>query len=132
MWIDRFDLKLCVNTVAPVDDAADFPLSIYAPANGEYTIANANANANADYTLYLTRDGEAIWNLTSSPYTLDLNKGTVSNYGLRLILQAPQTATGLDEALIDAQGETRKVLIDQKVFIIRGDKVYSIDGQIVK
>ena len=42
------------------------------------------------------------------------------------------TATGLDEALIDAQGETRKVLIDQKVFIIRGNEVYTIAGQLVK
>ena len=132
VWVDRYDTKLALNTTAPVNGVADFPLSLYAPANGEYTIANANANANADYTLYLTRDGEAIWNLTSSPYTLDLNKGTVSNYGLRLILQAPQTTTGIDEAVIDAQGQTQKVLIHDKVYIIRGDKVYSIDGQIVK
>lgn len=132
MWIDRFDLKLCVNTVAPVDDAADFPLSIYAPANGEYTIANANANANANYTLYLTHDGEAIWNLTSSPYTLTLDKGIVSNYGLRISAKSPQTATGVDEAIVDAQGETRKVLMNEKIYIIRGNEVYGIDGKMVK
>ena len=37
-----------------------------------------------------------------------------------------------DEAVVDAKGETRKVLIDNKVYIIRGENVYTIDGQLVK
>ena len=41
-------------------------------------------------------------------------------------------ATGVDEAIVDAKGETRKVLIGNQVFIIRGDKVYTIDGQLVR
>ena len=40
--------------------------------------------------------------------------------------------TGIDEAVVDAKGETRKVLINDQVFIIRGEKVYSVDGQLVK
>lgn len=88
---------------------------------------------NSDYAVYLTYDGRVIWNLSSSPYTLTLNGGIDSNYGLRLYAeQSPQTTTGIDEAVIDAQGQTQKVLIHDKVYIIRGDKVYSIDGQIVK
>jgi len=134
IWVDRYDTKLALNTTALINETAEFPLSLYAPQAGEYTITNDQSPiTNEDYTIYLTRDGEAIWNLSSSPYTLDLNKGTVSNYGLRLIAQqAPQTATGLDEALIDAQGETRKVLINDKVYIIRGNEVYTLDGRLVK
>lgn len=63
---------------------------------------------------------------------LSLEKGTSTQYGLRISAKAPQNATGVDEAVIDAQGETRKVLINDKVYIIRGDKVYSVDGQLVK
>ena len=46
--------------------------------------------------------------------------------------KAPEVATGFGEAVVDAHGKTTKVLIDGKVFIIREDRVYSIDGQLVK
>ena len=39
---------------------------------------------------------------------------------------------GMDEAVVDAQGNIRKVLINDQVFIIRDNKVYSIDGQLVR
>ena len=88
---------------------------------------------NADYAVYLTYDGRVIWNLGYAPYVLSLEKGVNEHYGLRLYAeQSPQTATGIDEAVIDAQGDTRKVLINQKVFIIRGDEVYTLDGRLVK
>ncbi len=108
-----------------------FPINLYAPTAGEYTIANA-FSPDDEYTVYLTRDGEAIWNLSDSPYTMTFNKGTVNGYGIRLAKKAPQIATGVDEAVVDAKGETRKVLVNDKVFIIRGDQVYSVDGQLVK
>ena len=63
---------------------------------------------------------------------MNLEKGTYTNYGLRVSARAPQSTTGIDEAVVDAKGETRKVLINDQVFIIRGEKVYSVDGQLVK
>ena len=132
MWVDRYDAKLCMNTMTPVNNVAEFPLGIYAPRAGEYTIAVEQANATEDHSLYLTYDGEAIWNLSEGAYTATLDKGTTANYGLRVSTKAPQVATGIDEAVVDAQGETKKVLINNQVFIIRGEKVYTIDGQMVK
>ena len=61
-----------------------------------------------------------------------LDAGTTEHYGLRLVLASPQVATSIEEAVVDAQGEIRKVLINDQVFIIRGEKVYTIDGQLVK
>ncbi len=134
MWIDRYDSKLCVNTVAPEGDATNFPLSIFAPASGEYQISNVKSQISNDveYELYLTLNGQAIWNLSDGAYVANLNKGTDANYGLRISAKAPQVVTGVDEAIVDAQGDTRKVLIGNQVFIIRGDKVYSVDGRLVK
>ena len=134
LWINRYGTKLGLNTTAPEDGVAEFPMGVYAPVAGEYTISNLQSPmSDDDYTVYLTRNGETIWNLSESAYTLDLAAGVNTTYGLRLSAhRAPQTATGVDEAVVDAQGETRKVLIDNKVFIIRGDKVYSVDGQLVK
>lgn len=132
MWIDRYDAKLCINTVAPEGDATNFPMSIFAPKAGNYTIAIEREKATEDYDLYLTYNGEAIWNLSDGAYTANFAKGTINNYGLRVSARAPQITTGIDEAVVDAKGETRKVLVNDQVFIIRGEKVYTIDGQLVK
>jgi hypothetical protein len=133
MWINRYDEKLCVNTDELINETANYPLGISVPANGDYTIINHQSSIiNEDYTLYLTLNGEAIWNLSDDAYTLTLDKGTTNAYGLRIVAKAPAIVTGIDEAIVDAQGETRKVLINNQVFIIRGENVYSVDGQIVK
>ena len=130
MWINRYDAKLCKNTVALQGEQVEYPLNISAPAAGEYILSAMQERGNA--TLYLTRNGEAIWNLSESDYVLLLENGATAEYGLRLSAKAPQVATGIDEAVVDAQGETKKVLINNQVFIIRGEKVYTIDGQMVK
>ena len=132
MWINRYDAKLCVNAVVPEGEVTSFPMSIFAPKAGTYTIAIERELATEDYALYLTYNGEAIWNLSDGAYTANLNKGTDANYGLRISIKAPQVHTGVDEAIVEAQGDTKKVLINNQVFIIRGDKVYSIDGQLIK
>ena len=131
MWINRYDAKLCVNTAELISETAEYPLGISVPANGEYTISLA-AQPNEDYTVYLTLNGEAIWNLGNGEYTLTLSKGASNEYGLRVSAKSPAVATGVDEALVDAQGDTKKVLINDQVFIIRGENVYTIDGQLVK
>ena len=131
IWVDRYDTKLALNTTAPVADVAYFPINLYAPIAGEYTITNAFV-PDDDYTVYLTLNGEAIWNLSSAPYTVTLDNGTTKGYGLRLSRKTPQTPTGIDEAVVDAHGDIRKVIINDKVYIIRGEKVYSADGQLVK
>ena len=131
IWIDRYDAKLCVNAVVPEDDATTFPMSLFAPKAGDYSIAIEREKATEDYNLYLTYNGQAIWNLSEGAYVANLNKGTDANYGLRI--SARKTPTGIDEAIVDSK-ETiaAKVLINGRVFIIRDNKVYSIDGQIVK
>lgn len=135
IWVERYDAQLGLNTTALINDMAEFPLKLYAPNAGEYTISSIQPSVLSDeddYTVYLTREGEAIWNLSESPYTLTLSTGKTENYGVRLVRKAPQIATGIDEAVVDAKGETRKVIINDKVFIIRGENVYSVDGQLVK
>lgn len=132
MWMERYNTKLCKNTVEMNGEAVNYPLVISAPVAGEYIISNANVNANAGYALYLTQNGVVIANLSEGDYTLYLNGGTTHEYGLRIGARAPQTATCVDEAVVDAQGEIKKVLIDNKVYIIRGNNVYTVDGQMVK
>ena len=128
MWINRYDAKLCKNTLALQGESVEYPLHISAPQTGGYVLSASQERGDA--TLYLTYEGEAIWNLSESDYVLQLEKGTTANYGLRI--SARKTPTGIDEAVVDAQGKIEKVLINDKVFIIRGNNVYSVDGQMVK
>lgn len=130
MWINRYDAKLCKNTVALQGEQVEFPLNISAPVAGDYELSASQERGDA--TIYLTYNGEAIWNLSDGAYVANLSKGTDANYGLRINAKAPQVATGVDEAIVDAKGETKKVIINDKVFIIRGEKIYSIDGRLAK
>lgn len=133
IWVNRYDAKLSVNTQSLSNNEATYPLAIQIPANGEYVLSIEPSTAgNQESTLYLTRDGVAIWNLNNGAYTGTFESGTTSAYGLRVTAKAPQITTDMDEAVVDAHGKTTKVLIDGKVFIIREDRVYSIDGQLVK
>ena len=132
IWVNRYDTKLALNTTALFNETAEFPMGVYAPTAGEYTIS-LNAQPSDEYNVYLTRDGQAIWNLSDGAFTTDLNAGIQANYGLRLTVnKAPQVVTGVDEAVVDAKGEIRKVMINNQVYIIRGENVYTIDGQLVK
>jgi hypothetical protein len=132
LWVDRYGEQLCVNTQELTNEMAYYPLGISIPQAGEYTISQESMAETGNYTLYLTYNGEVVWNLSDGAYTFSLPQGETMGYGLRIVAKTPSVATGVDEALIDAQGNTQKVLIDNKVYIIRGNNVYSADGQLVK
>ena len=120
-----------MNTVAPINGQANYPLGISVPNTGEYEIYIAS-HPEEDEVLYLTMDGRPIWNLTYGGYTANLEKGTTNRYGLLLIKKSPQVATGVEEITIENGELVRKVLVDDKVYIIRNGEVFTITGQLVK
>jgi hypothetical protein len=81
--------------------------------------------------LYLTYDGEAIWNLSYGGYVVNLEKGSNTHYGLRIV-RSPKVTTDIEEATILNGEAVRKVVIEDKVFIIRNDQIYGIDGRLAK
>lgn len=136
MWINRYDTKLCLNTMAPIEGQVDYPLGIIVPEAGKYTISikyTANDNSQAD--LYLTLDGEPIWNLSQNAYTLQLEQGTTARYGLRTVSKAPQTTTDIEPIWSDPEGnaiKAAKILINNHVYILRDGKLYTITGSLVR
>ena len=134
MWVNRYNTQLCVNTVAGCDHTADYPLGIFAPNASEYTISidqmtNEQSSITNSSMLYLTYDGQAIWNLSYGGYVASLNKGTDTHYGLRIVY-APQVTTGIEETTIQNGEAIRKVIVNDKVYIIRNGEMYSIDGKL--
>lgn len=131
MWMECYDSKLCKNTQALENERAEFPLSLYAPTSGEYVLDATQEQG--DKVLYLTLDGMAIANLSEKTYTLTLEKGNTYSYGLRVSPKLPQETTDIDELIVNGKDATAmKVLINDKVYIIRGEKMYTVDGQLVK
>lgn len=129
LWTENYgDKRLAIEEAPLVNSSASYVLGIYAPADGEYTISTPQAKE--DVSLYLTREGRVIWDLTAAPYTLDLTKGNTTGYGLRIVA-APKATTDLE----DVQGDKvqcTKVLINNHVFILRGEKMYDVTGGLVK
>ena len=129
MWVERYGSKLCQNTMALTRDKAVYPLGIYAPQAGEYMIFAPTDMASGD-NIYLTYDGRVIWNLTMAPYYASLEKGTTTHYGLRLVhSNAPAVVTDVDEVHSDNMQQCTKVIMDDHVYILRGEELYTITGQ---
>ena len=130
MWMKRYGTDLCKNTLELKDNQVDYPLNLFAPAAGEYILTAAQERGEA--TLYLTRNGQPVWNLSYGEYVLNLEKGTTTEYGLRLIgSNAPQITTGISNISTD-EVQCTKQLRDGVIYILRGNNVYTIDGQLIK
>lgn len=132
MWVERYNTKLCKNTAQLVNGTAEYPLGIYAPQAGEYQIAVAE-RMDEQTILYLTLDGGIIWNLNDAPYIAELEKGTTQRYGLKMVRSnAPAITTSVENTQAGTQPTAQKILMDGQVYILRGNEVYTIDGQLVK
>ena len=131
MWVNRYGEKLCKNTAPLVNSSADYPLGISVPQTGEYEIY-VNAQPAEESVLYLTFDGKPVWNLNYGGYITTLDKGTTERYGLRLVKKASKVPTGMEELTVENGGTIRKVLVDDKIYIIRNGKTFTVTGQTLK
>jgi hypothetical protein len=131
VWANAYGMKLCDIDMPLVDNAAECAISLYAPKAESYTLDIERAPENA--TLYLTYNGNIVWDLTTTPYLFDLAKGTTTGYGLRMeINRTPAIMTGVDNAEMNGQ-KARKVVIDDKLYIITPEgAMYNVTGKIVR
>ena len=130
IWANAYGLQLCDIEMPLIANKANTTISFFAPQAGLYEIAVEHAPEDA--TLYLTKSGKAIWNLSMSPCELNLEKGTTEGYGLRIVARE-QTTTDI-ENVDSTNGEgIRKVMIDNVIYLITPDgKMYDIVGKSVK
>lgn len=128
MWVDNYNTKLCANEAVLFNDQATFPLGVFVPKNGEYTLAITNAPDNAE--LYLTQDGQPIWNLSKGAYTTEWAKGTHNEYGLMLQVTDAKAPTNLNG--LNCNENAVKLLKSSDIYILRNGQIYSTMGQLVK
>ena len=128
---NAYNTLLCVHEAQLINGKAQYDLSLYAPANGTYTLT-AN-RISEDKTLYLTFNGRVIWNLSvAETYELDLNKGITTEYGLLLVenYNAPT-----DMEIVNSEELTvksQKVLRNGILYILRNGEVFDAQGARVK
>ena len=122
LWTNAYNTPLCAHEAQLINGEAHYALSIYAPANGSYTLTSQNIPDGA--TLYLTQNGNMIWDL-SEAYTLDLTKGTNTEYGL-LLVESHKIPTGVDA--INSNADTKKIMRNSILYILRNGKVFNAQG----
>lgn len=127
IWTNAYNSPLCVREAQLIDGEASYNLSLYAPAAGSYTLTSLNIPA--DYSLYLTQDGTMLGELNGT-YTLDLNKGITTKYGL-LLVETYKTPTGMEE-ISSRQSEIRKIMHNGVLYILHNGKIYNAQGAKVK
>jgi len=130
MWTTNNGLTLCDIEMPLIANKANTNVSFFAPQSGLYEIAVERAPEDA--TLYLTKNGKVIWNLSMNPCEMNLEKGTTEGYGLRIVARE-QTPTDIEN--VDSFGgeNVRKVMIDNVIYIVTPEgKMYDIIGKSVK
>ena len=130
MWAIKNGKKLCDIETRIVNYGVSSNLNFFAPQAGSYELTVEEMPEDA--ALYLTYNGAIIWDLTASPYMLDLTKGTTVGYGLRIAARrSPQVTTGIET--VNAENGARKVLIDNKIYIVTPEgKMYDVVGKSMK
>ncbi len=128
LWCTAYNMQLCDAELPLNDNQADFPISMYAPVAGTYTLSIGEAPQDA--TVYLTQDGANIWNLSFSDYEMDLSKGTTTGYGLRIIAEE-KVATGV-ENMKSEDTMAQKLLINGVLYIQRDGALYDATGKRVQ
>lgn len=129
IWTNAYETKLCAQEAQLINGKAHYELSLYAPADGTYTMTSHNTPAN--YTLYLTNNGRAIWNLSiNDTYSLDLTKGTHSEYGL-MIVKLNNAPTEID-AISSQPSGSGKVIRNGILYILHNGKVFNAQGAVMK
>ena len=127
---NAYGTKLCRANLPLVNDGVSMDVDLYAPQAGEYTISAPEVEG---YDVYLTREGDIIWNLSMSEYAADFAKGNNAGYGIRIV-KAPKSPTDIDNVEgMNVEGmNVQKVIIDEHVYILRGEQMYDVTGKAVR
>ncbi len=121
MWVEAYGTQLCAASFPLLSGQATYPLTLSAPAAGIYTI---EMKAASDVTLYLTKDGIVLWNLSESAYEVELAQGTTEGYGLLLSAKMP---TDIEKVQGD-NVQCTKVLIDGQMYVLYEGRMYDMMG----
>lgn len=120
------------NTLPMSEQTTIIPVGVKIATDGEYTFAISDGTSGVGVTL-IDNVANTRTNLGLTDYTVNLNAGTIDG---RFILEiSPISQNPTDVELINGENGAngvRKVIIDQKMYIIRGNEIFDARGAKVK
>ena len=121
------------NTLPMSEQTTVVPVGVKIVADGEYTFAIPDGTSGVGVTL-IDNVLNTRTNLGLTDYTVNLTAGTIDGRFVLEISPVQGTTTSLepisDEGLENSG--VRKVIIDQKMYIVKGDRIYDATGALVK
>lgn len=124
---NAYGLELSAMYTPWVNGEAIFPLSLYAPEDGLYTIAIRPT----DEDVYLLQNGYPIANLSYGNYSLYLDQGNSYEYSIGISRR--RVATDLDENEgADDHVNVQKIYWNKHIYILRDGQMYDATGKLVK
>ena len=121
--------RLGANSLPMSDSTTIIPLGVSAQEAGDYTITMPEGVENIGITLVDNETGIHTNLSVGQEYTLTLNKGICENRLFIEVSPIQNTPTDLEYTTEDTREQTtRKVLINEKLYIIRDGVVYDAQG----
>lgn len=113
---------------------ASVPVGFSVPAAGEFTIGLSNDQISGVQSVWLTDNEMNItWDLMSGDYEFNVGQKETNNtrFTLRIVM-TPQTPTDIGGGGEPDRRDVRKVIFNDKLYIIVDGKVYDATGKTVK
>ena len=127
------DIQAAANCLPMTEQTTIVPVGVQIATNGTYTFTMPDGTNGVSVTL-VDNEANTRTNLALTDYTVNLTAGTHDGRFLLEIAPIQQTPTGMEEVTGDGLEVTgaRKVIIDQKMYIIRDGKMYDARGAMIK
>lgn len=125
--------RLAANCLPESGQTTMVPVGVTIASDGEYTFAMPEGTNGVGVTLIDNGTG-ARTSLSALDYTVNLTAGTHDGRFVLEISPVHGSTTGMETVGGEPAEESgaRKMIIDQKLFIIKGDKMYDARGAMVK
>lgn len=127
VWVMAYNRHLCANNAVLENGTAIYSLALRAPQTASYVIDLVNPSE--ETVIYLTYQGNVIWNLSQGAYTFDLVKGLNKQYGIMLVDNRQNISTDVEETnQTDNHSKVEKVIINNRLYIIKDGVMYDATG----
>ena len=127
--------KLAFNALSTYEAQQAIPVGVRIPADGEYTFSlnSRYADANIERLDLIDYEAGEVTNLLQADYTFTATSGQNDSRFALNIKKAPAVVTDIENTEYSEQNtDIRKVIIDDKMFIIRDGLMYDATGKKVK
>lgn len=127
--------EMAFNALPDSSALAGIPLNFFAAGSGSYTFSfnECYGREEVKAVMLLDKNNNQWYNLLDEPYSFTTNRVDDKNrfvLSVRVERKKPQTPTDIVNPSVMGDGSApRKILINNRVYILRGGKIYDVTGK---